>query len=88
MWPTNSAKNKQIASSVTMLHAVICFILTPLSYFKVFEIIRQHQQQVHSNQVCQISHQPAINSSKYKKSTATILYILAVFILGLMPAPI
>ena len=86
MWPTNSAKNKQIASSVTILYAVICFILTPLSYFKVFKMIRQHQQQVHSNQVCQTSHQPAINLSKYKKSIATILYILAVFTLGLMPA--
>ena len=86
MWPTNSVKIKQIARSVAILYAVICFILTPLSYFKVFKIIRQHQQQVHSNQVCQTTHQPAINLSKYKKSVVTILYILTVFTLGITPA--
>ena len=86
MWPTKSVKYKEIAKSAGILYAVICFILTPLSYFKVFKIIRQHQQQVHSNQVCQVSHTPAFNLSKYKKSVDTILYLLAVFTLGFTPA--
>ena len=85
MRPTNSAKTKQVASSVAIVFGIICFILTPLSYCKVIGIINQHQQQVQSNQMCQSPHQPAINFTKYKKSVVTIFYLLVIFLMGVTP---
>ena len=64
---------------------LFCFLITAVAYFKVFRIIRQHQQQVHASQSSQNFAQPAINLAKYKKSVVTILYILALFSLCFMP---
>ena len=58
---------------------LLCYLTTCVAYFKVFRIIRQHQQQVQGNQSSQSVGQPAINLAKYKKSVLTILYILALF---------
>ena len=85
MWPTNFVKTKQFALSVAIVFGVICFILTPLSYCKVIRIINQHQQQVQSNQACQLPHQSVINLAKYKKSVVTIFYILVIFLMGVTP---
>ena len=63
----------------------VCFFTTSVSYFKVFRIIRQHQQQVQGNQSSQNFCQPAINLAKYKKSVVTILYILALFCFCFLP---
>ena len=60
-------------------------VLTSVSYFKVYRIIRRHQQQVHANQNF---GQPAINLEKYKKSVYTILYILGVFYICYLPLSI
>ena len=58
--------------------AALCFVLTIFAYFKVFQIIREHQCQVQTNQ-------NAIDIQKYKKSVFTILYILAIFLLSYVP---
>ena len=58
--------------------------VTSLVFFKVFRIIRRHQQQI--SQANESSHnfgQPSINLAKYKKSMLSIIYILAVFLHGL-----
>ena len=54
--------------------------------FKVFRIIRHHQQQVHSNESSQNCGQPAIDLAKYKKSVFSILYILGVFYICYLPS--
>ena len=60
--------------------------VTPLVYYKVFRIIRCHQQQVsQSNESSHNFGQPSINLAKYKKSVFSIIYILAVFYLGYGP---
>lgn len=41
------------------------FLTTSFAYFKVFRIIRRHQQQVQAPAPCQ--RRPAINLAKYKK---------------------
>ena len=64
---------------------LFCYLTTCVAYFKVFRIIRQHQQQVQGNQTSQNFDQPAINLAKYKKSVVTILYILALFSLCFLP---
>lgn len=86
LWPsTNSTTNKQIARSAGVLFAIVFFMVTALSYFKVLRIIRQHQLQVQSHQGSSQSFQPAINLSKYKRSICTIFYLLLIFVLGFTP---
>ena len=72
-------------SSILIMYVIIfllCAVLISFSYFKVYRIIRRHQQQVHANQNF---GQPAINLEKYKKSVYTILYILGVFYISYLP---
>ena len=68
----------------------ITFLLTATSvaYFKVFRIIRRHQQQIRANEVSQNFARPTINIRKYKKSVLSVLYILVVFYMGYIPAAI
>ncbi|KAL9969529.1 hypothetical protein ACROYT_G021752 [Oculina patagonica] len=61
-----------------ILGAALCIFITFFAYFKVFQIIREHQSQVQTNQ-------NTINIQKYKKSVFTILYILAIFFLSYVP---
>ena len=70
---------------VTVLFVVfllVCIIANTISYFKVFRIIRRHQQQVQANEN---SRQPSIDILKYKKSMTSILYILGVFYVSYSP---
>ncbi|XP_078344062.1 uncharacterized protein LOC144629717 [Oculina patagonica] len=67
---------------------LFCLSLTSVAYFKVFRIIRLHQQQIHANELSQNVAQPAINFEKYKKSIFTILYILALFYISYLPTVI
>ena len=73
-------------ATITIL--LFCLSLTSVAYFKVFRIIRRHQQQIHANESAQSVVQPAINFQKYKKSVFTILYILAVFYISYLPTVI
>ena len=70
-----------ISQSVSIFILLFCIITTPTAYFKVFRIIHRHQQQVAAND----SSQSAINLAKYKKSVFTILYIIALFIVSVLP---
>ncbi|XP_078373345.1 putative G-protein coupled receptor 45 [Oculina patagonica] len=63
---------------IFLLGAVLCFVLHIFAYFKVFQIVREHQSQVQTNQ-------NAIDLKRYKKSLFTILYILAIFFLSYVP---
>ena len=77
---------RQLESDILSISfVVLCLTLTSVAYFKVFRIIRRHQQQIHANELSQNFAQPAINFKKYKKSVYTILYILAVFYIGFIP---
>ena len=58
--------------------AAICILVIAVSYYKVFGIIRHHQKGVQANQ-------NSINIAKYKKSIFTVLYILALFVIGYIP---
>ena len=66
-------------------YALSCYFATSFAYFKVFRIIRQHQQQIHGCQSRQNFGQQAIDLAKYKKSIFSILYILALFSLCVLP---
>ena len=64
---------------------LVSLTCTSISYFKVFQIIRRHQQQVQANESSQNFGQPSIDLAKYKKSVFTILYILGIFYVIFLP---
>ena len=71
--------------TVSFALLLLCLIAISTSYFKVFRIIRCHQQQVQARETPQISGQPAINLAKYKKSVFSILYIVLLFYISYSP---
>ena len=71
------------AASVAFM--LVCYVTTSITYFKVFRIIRQRQQQVQVNNSSENFGQPAINLGKYKRSVVSILYILALFSFCFLP---
>ena len=81
--PFNIAVN--VANSLSL---IFCLFITSLAYFKVFQIIRAHQQQIHLSELPQNAAQPAMHMAKYKKSVFTILYILAIFLICYLPMAI
>ena len=79
-------KKMELETNAAMgAYALSCYFATSVAYFKVFRIIRQHQQQIHGNQSRQNFGRPAIDLAKYKKSIFSILYILALFSLCILP---
>ena len=81
----NTIKVKNWVDITIAVGMLFCYLATSVTYFKVFRIIRQHQQQVQGNQSAQNFGQPAINLAKYKKTVVTILYILALFSFCFLP---
>ena len=72
-------------SAIYLVLLAFSLTATSSSYFKVFRIIRSHQQQVQANGSCHNFGQPAIDLAKYKKSVSSILYILGVFYVSYVP---
>ena len=62
-----------------------CFVISSLAYYKVFRIIRRHKLQVHASANNVTNNPTGINLEKYQKSVYTILWILALFLLGFSP---
>ena len=63
---------------IYFLSGGICVGITAFAHFRIFQIIRQHQNQVQTNEI-------SVNMAKYKKSILTILYILAAIVLSYVP---
>ena len=83
---TRSNRRYEFASGIISFIVFFSSVLvTSVAYFKVFRIIRHHQEQVHSNESSQNFGQPAIDLAKYKKSVFSILYILGVFYICYLP---
>ena len=79
-------KKMKLETNASMgAYALSCYLATSVAYFKVFRIIRQHQQQIHGNQSRQNCGQTAIDLAKYKKSIFSVLCILALFSLCILP---
>ena len=73
------------SSVIFFVFLVVSVTCTSISYFKVFRIIRLHQQQVQANESSQNFGQPAIDLAKYKKSVFSILFILGIFYISYFP---
>ena len=75
-----------IYTITTITQMSCCYVITSISYFKVYRIIRHHQHQIQvSERSAQNFGQTAINLAKYKKSVANMLYILLLFTLCFLP---
>ena len=72
----------RVAIIATML---TCYLTTSFAYFKVYRIIRHHQQQVQANEASQNYAQQAINLAKYKKSVTIMLFIIALLSFCFIP---
>ena len=70
------------------IYLLSCYLATTVAYFKVFRIIRRHQQRIRGNQSCQSVGQPAIDLAKYKKSVISILYIHILFSFSFLPVTV
>ena len=79
----NSYGNSMRVTIIATIFA--CYLTTSFAYFKVYRIIRNHQQQVQANEASQNYAQQAINLAKYKKSVTTMLFILALLSFCFMP---
>lgn len=64
---------------------LFCLFVTSIAYFKVFKIIRHHQNQI---SLQQNSARPAIDFLKYRRSVSSILLVLLVFYFGYLPMAI
>ena len=71
-------RNFKTVIVIFVLCTALCFVLTAFAYYKVYRIIRHHQNQIQNNE-------NAIDVEKCKKSVLTILYILALFLLSYVP---
>ena len=71
----NSYGNSMRVTIIATIFA--CYLTTSFAYFKVYRIIRNHQQQVQANEASQNYAQQTINLAKYKKSVTTMLFIIA-----------
>ena len=76
------------AGTAMGVYLLSCYLATTVAYFKVFRIIRRHQQQIGGNQSCQSVGQRAIDLAKYKKSVISILYILILFSFSFLPVTV
>ena len=62
-----------------------CYLITSFAYFKVYRVIRHHQQQVQANETSQNLSRQAIDLAKYKKSVASMLYIVVLLSFCFIP---
>lgn len=81
-------KRTSVTDTIVFIFILICITTTSIAYFKVYRVIRHHQQQIQSREPSQNFGQPAIDVAKYKKSVFTVLYILAVFYISYVPTVI
>ena len=79
----NSYGNSMRVTIIATIFA--CYLTTSFAYFKVYRIIRNHQQQVQANEASQNYAQQTINLAKYKKSVTTMLFIIALLSFCFIP---
>ena len=88
-FPTVASQLYQLTRVVNILIITLllaCYLTTSFACFKVYRIIRGHQQQVRANETSHNNFgQRAIDLAKYKKSVASLLYILLLFSFCFLP---
>ena len=69
---------------IPMASTFLTFFVIVISVWKIFRIVRKHQQQI-KNQTIAVSHLPAntVNILKCRKSAVTVLYIYGLFLIFL-----
>ena len=62
-----------------------CYLTTSFAYYKVYRIIRHHQQQVQARVTTQNFGQPVIDLAKFKKSLASMMFVVLLFSFCFIP---
>ena len=77
---------RKIYEVIIITQFSFCYTIVLFAYYKVYKIIRRHEQQIKASEVsAQRFGQNAINLVKYKRSVATMMYILLLFSLCFTP---
>ena len=77
---------RKIYEVIIITQFSFCYTIVLFAYYKVYKIIRRHEQQIKASEVsAQRFGQNAINVVKYKRSVATMMYILLLFSLCFTP---
>ena len=65
---------------------VLVFFVVMISVWKIFRIVRKHQQQI-KDQTIAVSHLPSntVNILKCRKSAVTVLYVYGLFLIFYLP---
>ncbi|XP_078344060.1 uncharacterized protein LOC144629713 [Oculina patagonica] len=78
-------KYRSLVTILVTTLMLLCYLTTSFAYFKVYRIIRHHQHQGRANATSQSFGQPAIDLAKYKKSVASMMYIVLLFSFCFIP---
>lgn len=82
----NVYQRYRIATEIMLITLMLsCYLTTSFAYFKVYRIIRHHQHQVQANETSQNFGRQAIDLAKYKKSVASMLYIVVLLSVCFIP---
>ena len=77
---------RKIYEVIIITQFSFCYTIVLFAYYKVYKIIRRHEQQIKASEVsAQRFGQNAMNLVKYKRSVATMMYILLLFSLCFSP---
>ncbi|XP_078364138.1 melanocortin receptor 4-like [Oculina patagonica] len=68
---------------VAVVTEVIGFAVTTVAYFRVFKVVRYHQNQIQSQ--CQVQNEHTIEAAREKKSALNTLYVYLVFLACYLP---
>ena len=68
---------------VAVVTEVVGFAVTTVAYFRIYKVVRYHQNQIQSQ--CQVQNEHAIEAARTKKSALNTLYVYVVFLACYLP---
>lgn len=68
---------------VAVVTEVVGFVVTTVAYFRIYKVVRYHQNQIQSQ--CQVQNEHAVEAVSVKKSAVNTLYVYIVFLACYLP---
>ncbi|XP_078343848.1 high-affinity lysophosphatidic acid receptor-like [Oculina patagonica] len=78
-------KHRSLVTILVITLMFLSYLTTSFAYFKVYRIIRHHQHEVRASEASQNFGRQAIDLEKYKKSVASMMYIVLLFSFCFIP---
>lgn len=68
-----------------MIILLVTFVVTTVSTFKIFRVVRRHQRQIHDQNRACMNLDSTRNLLKCRKSAVTVLYVYSLFLIFYLP---